>query len=72
MQDENTPPASSDLGRWPLHGWDDGKVYFWTAERGVGDLCVNDEPELMEELVRICWDYYRRRGIVGGDAGTRG
>ena len=52
----------------PLHGWDDEKVYFGTGVPGVGELCVSDEQELMEELVRMCWEYYRRRGVVGRDA----
>jgi len=55
--------------RWPLHGWDDCKVYFGTEVPGVGELCVSDEPELMEELIRTCWDYYRRKGVVEGEAG---
>lgn len=46
---------------WPLHGWDDEKVYLWSEEHG--ELCVSDEPELMRTLLQVCRDYYARRGV---------
>lgn len=46
--------------RWPLHGWDDEKVYFWSDEHG--EMCVSDDPQLMQELVDACTRYFEARG----------
>ena len=43
-----------------LHGWDDGKLYFWNEETGT-ENCVNDHPELLLALEQKCTDYFRTK-----------
>jgi hypothetical protein len=45
-----------------LHGWDDGKIYYY--ESGKGDRCVNDEPELFELLIKNCKEYYGKKDEI--------
>jgi len=40
-----------------LYGWDDGKIYFWDGEK---EICVSDEEELYNYLVKICTEYFTR------------
>lgn len=43
-----------------LHGWDDEKIYFWEEESGQ-ELCVSDEEELYNQLVKICREYFKNK-----------
>ena len=38
-----------------LHGWDDGKIYFY-REKG-GEYCVSDDKALIQILSYICLDW---------------
>ncbi len=39
-------------GRKPnVHGWDDGKIYFWDGEK---ENCVSDYPELIDFTCKNC------------------
>jgi hypothetical protein len=42
-----------------LYGWDDGKIYLWSND--YGEVCVSDEPSLMEHLVAVCREYLEKR-----------
>lgn len=43
-----------------LHGWDDEKIYFWDKKSGQ-ELCVSDEKELYNQLVKICCEYFKKK-----------
>ena len=45
-----------------LHGWDDGKIYYYDSARV--EHCVNDEPELFERLVNNCKEYYAKKDEI--------
>lgn len=42
-----------------LHGWDDEKIYFYDEERK--EFSVNDYPELFEDIVKMCADYFKQK-----------
>jgi len=55
-----------------LVGWDDGKIYFYLRDR---EGCVSDEPELFEQVIALCQQYYERKwqeeerlGKIGSDS----
>lgn len=55
-----------------LVGWDDGKIYFYLGGR---EGCVSDEPELFEQVIALCQQYYERKwqeeerlGKIGSDS----
>jgi len=39
-----------------LHGWDDGKIYFYDENRT--EYCVSDRHELMERLIGNCREFF--------------
>jgi hypothetical protein len=41
-----------------LHGWDDGKIYFY--DESGKENCVSDQPELMENLMKICREFFKK------------
>jgi hypothetical protein len=49
-----------------LHGWDDGRIFFWDEERKK-DRCVTDEEELYQQLVEICREYFRKKDSRGDE-----
>jgi hypothetical protein len=49
-----------------LHGWDDEKIYFWDEEAGK-EWCVTDEEELYIQLLRICTNYFKKKGSEAKD-----
>lgn len=57
MSDNHSEPRS-ELSSARLHGWDDEKVYFWSPQ--TGEQCVSDEPELLQKLIGLCVEYFRR------------
>ena len=59
--DDSSKRRSAGEGDWSLHGWDDEKVYLWSSK--TGELCVSDEPELVQRLIEVCVDYHQQRGI---------
>ncbi len=38
-----------------LYGWDDGKIYFSNGEK---ENCVNEFPELLGTIIKICQEYF--------------
>ena len=46
---------TKSVGEPTLHGWDDGRVYYWDGTR---EWCVSDHPDLLARLVEICRDYF--------------
>jgi hypothetical protein len=38
-----------------VHGWDDGKIYFWDGEK---ENCVSDYRELIDAITKICQEYF--------------
>lgn len=47
-----------------LHGWDDGKIYFWDEEH-KHEWCVSDEEELYSQLVQMCREYLKKKVSTG-------
>jgi len=47
-----------DIEKSYLHGWDDGKIYYW-KDKTV--LCINDEPELFAKINGICEKYFEHQ-----------
>lgn len=43
-----------------LYGWDDGKIYFWDAERKE-EFCVSEEEALCLQLTEICHQYFESK-----------
>jgi hypothetical protein len=53
-------------GDYSLHGWDDGKVYYWDEER-KHEWCVSDDQVLLQRLVKICKKHFlEKRGQEDG------
>ena len=46
---------------FPLHGWDDEKVYYWDEDH-KHEWCVSDDPVLYERLVEICREHFFEKG----------
>ena len=42
-----------------LVGWDDGRLYFY--DKDGKEFCVNDYPELFEQIVTMCAEYFKRK-----------
>lgn len=38
-----------------VYGWDDGKIYFSDGEK---ENCINDHPELLDTITKICQEYF--------------
>ncbi|MBI2926500.1 MAG: hypothetical protein HYY24_12465 [Verrucomicrobia bacterium] len=57
MSDSQSEPRS-ETSAARLHGWDDEKVYFWSPQ--TGERCVSDEPELVQQLIGLCAEYFRQ------------
>lgn len=41
-----------------LVGWDDGKIYLYLDSK---EYCVSDEPELIEQIIALCQQYFKRK-----------
>jgi len=51
-----------------LVGWDDGKIYLYL--NGI-EHCVSDEPELLEQIIALCRQYYERKSQDEAKSGER-
>jgi len=51
-----------------LVGWDDGKIYFYLKGK---EYCVSDEPELLEQIIALCRQYYERKSQEEQGSGER-
>lgn len=40
--------------------WDDGNIYFYDEDGN--EHCVNDCLEVLEQVVKICDKYFKRKG----------
>jgi hypothetical protein len=56
---DHQPPAEEPSRSGRLHGWDDEKVYFTTAD-GL-DCCVTDDATLNRRLSEICAEHFGTR-----------
>jgi len=41
-----------------IYGWDDGRIYFWDGKK---ETCVNDYPELLRRITKLCRRYFASR-----------
>jgi len=51
-----------------LVGWDDGKIYFYLKGK---EHCVSDEPELLEQIIALCQQYYERKSQEEAESSER-
>lgn len=66
---KNEPGVKESEYKNSLYGWDDGKVYLELDD--LGEVCISEEPDLMEGFVALCKEYYHNHSHPNNEYGAQ-